>query len=44
LSGAGAPVERLRSAIQQTWKSYIDGRGTRDEAFAALVAAAYLPG
>jgi len=43
LSGGRAPVERLRSAIQQTWKPYIDGRGTRDEAFAAMVAAAYVP-
>jgi hypothetical protein len=43
LSGGRAPVERLRSAIQQTWQPYVDGRGTRDEAFAAMVAAAYLP-
>ena len=43
LSGGRAPVERLRSAIQQTWKPYIDGRGTRDEAFAGMVAAAYGP-
>ena len=41
LSGARVPVERLRSALQETWKPYIDGRrGTRDDAFAAMVAAA----
>ena len=42
LSGARAPVERLRSAIQESWKPYIDGRGTRDDAFAAMVAAAVI--
>jgi hypothetical protein len=42
LSGARAPVERLRSAIEETWKPYIDGRGTRDDAFAAMVAAAVI--
>jgi hypothetical protein len=40
LSGGRAPVERLRSALHDTWKPYIDGRGTRDEAFAVMVAAA----
>ena len=43
LSGARVPVGRLRPAIQATWKAYIDGRGTRDEAFAAMVAAAAAP-
>jgi len=42
LSGARAPVGRLRSAIHETWKPYIDGRGTRDDAFAAMVAAAVI--
>jgi hypothetical protein len=42
LSGARAPVERLRSAIEETWKPYIEGRGTRDDAFAAMVAAAVI--
>jgi hypothetical protein len=40
LSGGRVPVGRLRSALQETWKPYIDGRGTRDDAFAAMVAAA----
>ena len=28
----------FRDALQETWKPYLDGRGTRDEALAALVA------
>jgi len=40
LSGARVPAGRLRAAIQGTWKPYIDGLGTRDDAFAAMVAAA----
>ena len=27
----------FRSALEEIWKPYLDGRGTRDEAFAALV-------
>ena len=40
LSGSQAPAARLRPAIQETWKPYLDGRGTRDDVFAAMVAAA----
>lgn len=43
LSGARASVGRLRSALQETWKAYIDGRGERDDAFAAMVATAAPP-
>lgn len=43
LSGARAPVVRLRPALLETWTPYIEGRGTRDEAFAAMVAAAVIP-
>ena len=40
LSGGTLPVKRLQPAIQQIWKPYLDGRGNRDGAVAALVAAA----
>jgi hypothetical protein len=30
----------LQPPIQQIWKPYLDGRGSRDEAIDALVAAA----
>jgi len=40
LSGARVPVKRLQPALQSIWKPYLDGRGTRDEAFGAMVAAA----
>ena len=40
LSGAREPVGRLRPALQDTWKAYIEGKGTRDEALAKMVAAA----
>lgn len=30
--------DRFRAPLQETWKPYLDGRGTRDEAIAALVA------
>jgi hypothetical protein len=30
----------LRAALLETWKPYLDGRGTRDEALASLVSAA----
>jgi hypothetical protein len=40
LSGATVPVGRLRPALQETWKAYIDGHGSRDVAFAAMVKAA----
>src|SRR5262249_33883402 len=40
LSGGCAPVARLRSVLEGTWKAYIEGKGTRDDAFAAVIAAA----
>ncbi len=40
LSGARVPAERLRPAVLEIWKPYLDGKGSRDEALAALVAAA----
>jgi len=40
ISGARLPAKRLQPSIQGIWKPYLDGRGTRDEALGALVAAA----
>jgi hypothetical protein len=40
LSGARVPAKRLQRAIQEIWKPYLDGRGARDEALGAIVAAA----
>jgi hypothetical protein len=40
LSGATLPASRLRQPLLDTWKPYLDGRGTREEALAALVAQA----
>jgi hypothetical protein len=40
LSGSRLPAARLRPAIEATWKPYLDGRGERDDVFAAMVAAA----
>jgi hypothetical protein len=40
LSGASLPASRLRQPLLDTWKPYLDGRGTREEALAALVARA----
>jgi hypothetical protein len=40
ISGARLPAKRLQPPIQEIWKPYLDGRGTRDEALSALVAAA----
>jgi hypothetical protein len=40
LSGATMPVARLRPQLEGAWKAYLEGTGTRDEAFAAMVAAA----
>src|SRR3989442_8343116 len=31
-------VQRVKIPLEETWKPYLDGRGTRDEALAALVA------
>jgi len=39
LSGSPLAAERLQAPIQQFWKPYLDGRGTRDEALAGLVGA-----
>jgi hypothetical protein len=40
LSGAPVPAERLLKPLREVWQPYLDGRGTRDEAMAAMVAAA----
>jgi len=37
LSGAALPAERLKPILEDVWKPYMNGRGTRDEALAALV-------
>jgi hypothetical protein len=34
----GRGMARLRTVMQDAWKPYLDGQGTRDEAIAALVA------
>ncbi len=31
-------MQALKAPVEETWKLYLDGRGTRDEAFAALIA------
>jgi hypothetical protein len=40
LSGATLPASRLKQPLLDAWKPYLDGRGTRDEALAALLAQA----
>jgi hypothetical protein len=40
LSGASLPAQRLKPGLEKVWKPYLNGRGTRDEALAALVARA----
>jgi hypothetical protein len=40
LSGASLPASRLKQPLLETWKPYLDGRGSRNEALAALLAAA----
>ena len=40
LSGARAPAKRLQPILQEFWKPYLDGRGTRDDALEAIVARA----
>ena len=40
LSGARVPAKRLQPILQEIWKPYLDGRGTRDDALGAVVAAA----
>jgi hypothetical protein len=37
LSGASLPASRLKQPLLDTWKPYLDGRGTRDAALAALL-------
>ncbi len=36
-SGAPAPMMRLKAPLEEAWKPYLDGRGTRDEALRALL-------
>ena len=38
LSGARQPADRLKGPLEDTWRPYLNGRGTRDEAFSALLA------
>jgi hypothetical protein len=38
LSGARQSANRLKQPLEDTWRPYLDGRGTRDEALAALLA------
>jgi hypothetical protein len=40
LSGAGVPPPRLKNALQEIWKPYLGGRGTRDEVLGQLLDAA----
>jgi hypothetical protein len=37
-SGAPGPLLRLKAPLEETWLPYLGGRGTRDEALAALLA------
>jgi hypothetical protein len=37
LSGGALPAKRLKPILEDVWKPYMNGRGTRDEALAALV-------
>jgi hypothetical protein len=38
LLGAQEPLLRLKAPLDDTWLPYLPGRGTRDEALAALLA------
>src|SRR5262245_61299509 len=40
LSGAPLPAQRLKPVLEEIWKPYLNGSGTRDEALKALVARA----
>jgi hypothetical protein len=40
LSGASLPASRLKQPLLDTWKPFLDGRGTREAALAALLAQA----
>ena len=37
LSGARQPAQRLKGPLEDTWRPYLNGRGARDEALAALL-------
>jgi hypothetical protein len=37
LSGASLPASRLKQPLLETWKPYLDGSGSRDDALAALL-------
>jgi hypothetical protein len=37
-SGSREPMLRLKAPLEETWLPYLAGRGTRDEALAALLA------
>jgi hypothetical protein len=37
LSGAPLPAERLKPILEDVWKPYMNGRGTREQALAAIV-------
>jgi len=37
LSGSAFPAQRLKPLLEEFWKPWLDGRGTRDEALAALL-------
>jgi hypothetical protein len=37
LSGASLPASRLKQPLLDTWKPYLDGHGSRDDALAALL-------
>jgi hypothetical protein len=36
-SGAPGPLIRLKAPLEEAWKPYLDGRGTRDEAMRTLL-------
>jgi hypothetical protein len=37
LSGAALPAERLKPILEDVWKPYMNGRGTRDDALSVIV-------
>jgi hypothetical protein len=37
LSGASLPAQRLKPLLEEIWRPYLNGRGTRDDALAALL-------
>ena len=42
-SGAREPLLRLKAPLEEIWLPYLAGRGTRDEAIAALLARVGVP-